>query len=245
MPVSDKQFKKADRSCLPNHVGIIMDGNGRWAKKRGLPRTAGHAVGVKVFKKTVYYAKDMGLKNLTVYAFSTENWKRPKAEVDVIMSLLEQMIDDSIQELLDLEVRIRFIGERDGISQKLLDKMDHVVELSKDYTDTTLNIALNYGGQLEISQAAKKIASAVKNGELSEDDITPETFSKYLYFDDFTAVDLIIRPSGEYRLSNFLLWQSAYSEYWFSNVLWPDFSPEHLEQAIYDYQQRNRRFGGL
>ena len=245
MPVSNKQFNKADRTCLPNHVGIIMDGNGRWAKKRGLPRTAGHAVGVKVFKKTVYYAKDMGLKNLTVYAFSTENWKRPQAEIDVIMTLLEQIIDDSIQELLDLKVRIRFIGERDGISQKLLDKMDHVVELSKEYTDTTLNIALNYGGQLEISQAAKKIARAVKNGEMSEDDITPETFSKYLYLEDFSSVDLIIRPSGEYRLSNFLLWQSAYSEFWFSNVLWPDFAPEHLEQAIYDYQQRNRRFGGL
>lgn len=245
MPVLQKQKKTADRSCLPNHVGIIMDGNGRWAKKRGLPRTAGHAVGVKVFKKIVYYAKDMGIKNLTAYAFSTENWKRPQSEIDVIMSLLDQLIDDSIDELLELKVRLRFLGERDRINPKLLEKIDKVTELSKEYTDTTLNIALNYGGQHEIVHAAKKIVRACKNGELSEDDITPELFGKYLYFDDLSSVDLIIRPSGELRQSNFLLWQSAYSEFWYSDVLWPDFKPEHLEAAIYDYQQRNRRFGGV
>ena len=245
MPVLSKQKKIADRSCLPNHVGIIMDGNGRWAKQRGLPRTAGHAVGVKVFKKIVYYDKDMGIKNLTAYAFSTENWKRPQSEIDVIMSLLDQLIDDSIDELLELKVRLRFLGERDNINPKLLEKIDKVTELSKEYTDTTLNIALNYGGQHEIVHAAKKIVRACSNGELSEDDITPEVFGKYLYFDDLSSVDLIIRPSGELRLSNFLLWQSAYSEFWFSDVLWPDFKPEHLEEAIYDYQQRNRRFGGI
>ena len=245
MPVFDKQKKMADRSCLPNHIGIIMDGNGRWAKNRGLPRTAGHAVGVKTFKKIVYYAKDMGIKNLTAYAFSTENWKRPKSEVDAIMALLEQLIDDSIDELLSLKVRLRFIGDRDGISDRLLAKIDKVTELSKEYTDTTLNIALNYGGQQEIVNATKKFALAYKNGEVELDSLNPQGFSKYLYFDDLGTVDLIIRPSGELRLSNFLLWQSAYSEFWFSDVLWPDFKPEHLEQAIYDYQQRNRRFGGI
>lgn len=245
MSVSNKQFNMADRSALPNHIGIIMDGNGRWAKKRGLPRTAGHAVGVKVFKKIVYYAKDMGIKNLTAYAFSTENWKRPKAEVDVIMSLLDQLIDDSIQEFIELKVRIRFVGARDNISPALLKKIDYVTEISKDFTETTLNIALNYGGQQEITKATKEIALALKNGKISEQDITPELIGKHLYFEDLDSVDLIIRPSGELRLSNFLLWQSAYAEYWFSDVLWPDFKPEHLEQAIYDYQQRNRRFGGI
>ena len=245
MSVSTDKFNKADRSCLPNHVGIIMDGNGRWAKKRGLPRTAGHAVGVKTLKKLVYYAKDMGLKNLTVYAFSTENWKRPQSEIDVIMSLLNQLIDDSLQELKDLKVRIRFVGERSQISPVLLEKIDHITEISKQYTDTTLNIALNYGGQQEIVKAAKEIALMYKNNEIDINDIDAVSFGKHLYFDDFDSVDLIIRPSGELRLSNFLLWQSAYSEFWFSDVLWPDFKPEHLEQAIYDYQLRNRRFGGL
>ena len=245
MSDNKKQIYMADRTCLPNHVGIIMDGNGRWAKKRGLPRTAGHNVGVKVLKNLVYYAKDMGLKNLTVYAFSTENWKRPQSEINVIMSLLDKLIDDSVDELLSLKVRIRFIGEPNGIAPELLKKIDHVTELSKDYTDTTLNIALNYGGQQEIAKAAKEIAIAFKNGEITEEDITPDLISKHLYFEDFSSVDLIIRPSGELRLSNFLLWQSAYSEYWFSDVLWPDFKPEHLERAIYDYQQRHRRFGGL
>lgn len=245
MPVSSKQYNKADRSCLPNHVGIIMDGNGRWAKKRGLPRTAGHTVGVRVLKKLVYYAKDMGLKNMTVYAFSTENWKRPPAEINVIMSLLDQLIDETVSEIIDLKVRIRFIGERKNIAESLLKKMNHVEKISSEYTDTTLNIALNYGGQQEIVKATKEIANMLKNGLINEDDITPDFIGKHLYYDDFDTVDLIIRPSGELRLSNFLLWQSAYSEFWFSDVLWPDFKPEHLEQAIYDYQQRNRRFGGL
>lgn len=235
----------ADRSSLPNHVGIIMDGNGRWAKKRGLPRTAGHAVGVKVFKNIVFYAKDMGLKNLTVYAFSSENWKRPENEVNRIMQLLDQMIDEALDDFMNQKVRIRFLGSRERIGQKLLDKMDLVMKLTEQFEDTTLYIALNYGGQQEIVSAARKIAAELKNGVISLEDITPQSFGRYLYYSDIDSVDLIIRPSGEQRLSNFLLWQAAYAEFWYSDVLWPDFKPEHLEKAIYDYQQRNRRFGGI
>lgn len=242
---SGKDEIKADRSCLPNHVGIIMDGNGRWAKKRGLPRTAGHAVGVKVFKKIVFYAKDMGLKNLTVYAFSAENWKRPEREINRIMQLLDQMLDEALDDFMNQKVRIRFLGDRSRLGQKLLEKMELVTNLTAQFSDTTLYIALNYGGRQEIVSAARKIALDLKNGLITEDDITEENFGKYLYYDDLESVDLIIRPSGERRLSNFLLWQAAYAEFWYSDVLWPDFTPGHLEQAIYDYQLRNRRFGGI
>ncbi len=245
MPVLNKKNKLADRTCLPNHVGIIMDGNGRWAKKRALPRTAGHAVGVKVFKEIVFYAKDMGLKNLTVYAFSTENWKRPEEEVNRIMGLLDQMIDEALDDFMKHKVRIRFLGEKDRIPTELLNKMDKVMSLTGQFTDTTLYIALNYGGRQEIVSAAKKIAQSYKNGEISLDDINVDSFGENLYYKDFESVDLIIRPSGEQRISNFLLWQCAYAEFWYSDVLWPDFKPEHLEQAIFDYQKRNRRFGGI
>jgi len=240
-----KTKKVADRTCLPNHVGIIMDGNGRWAKKRGLPRTAGHAVGVKVFKEIVFYARDMGLKNLTVYAFSTENWKRPKQEVDKIMQLLEQMIDEALVDFAKQKVRIRFLGERTHISPFLLEKMDKITELTKGYTDTTLYIALNYGGRQEIVSAVKNIVELSKDESFNTSDITEDLLGKNLYYEDFQSVDLVIRPSGEQRLSNFLLWQSAYAEFWYSDVLWPDFKPKHLENAIYDYQKRNRRFGGI
>ncbi len=245
MPDNSKTKPIADRSCLPNHVGIIMDGNGRWAKKRGLPRTAGHAVGVKVFKKIVFYARDMGLKNLTVYAFSTENWKRPESEIDRIMQLLDQMIDEALDDFMNQKVRIRFIGSRERLGKRLLDKMDRVMALTEQFGDTTLYIALNYGGRQEITHAAAALARKCVEGRLSPEDITPELVGKNLYYEDFDSVDLIIRPSGEQRLSNFLLWQSAYAEFWYSDVLWPDFKPEHLERAIYDYQQRNRRFGGI
>ncbi len=240
-----KNKKIADRNCLPNHVGIIMDGNGRWAKQRGLPRTAGHAVGVKVFKEIVFYARDMGLKNLTVYAFSTENWKRPQQEIDKIMSLLEQMIDEALVDFSKQKVRIRFLGERTHISPKLLEKMDRVTELTKEYTDTTLYIALNYGGRQEIVSAVRSILTKSKENDIKLEEIDENLIGNNLYYSDFQNVDLVIRPSGEQRLSNFLLWQSAYAEFWYSDVLWPDFKPKHLENAIYDYQKRNRRFGGI
>lgn len=244
--LSLKKYKnKADRDNLPNHVGIIMDGNGRWAKLRGLPRTAGHAVGVKTFKTIVFYAKDMGLKNLTVYAFSTENWKRPAEEIEKIMQLLEQMIDEAMTEFVIHKVRIRFLGDRSKIKPELIKKMDEITKVTAEFTDTTLYIALNYGGQQEICNAVKNISVLYKNGEISIDDINTELISNNLYYPEFNEVDLVIRPSGEKRLSNFLLWQSAYAEFWYADVLWPDFKPKHLEQAIYDYQNRNRRFGGI
>lgn len=245
MLFSKKYKNKADRNNLPDHVGIIMDGNGRWAKLRGLPRTAGHAVGVKTFKNIVFYAKDMGLKNLTVYAFSTENWKRPAEEVEKIMQLLEQMIDEAMTEFVIHKVRIRFLGDRSKIKPELLKKMDEITKVTSDFTNTTLYIALNYGGQQEICNAVKNISTLYKNGEISLEDINTELVGKNLYYPEFSDVDLVIRPSGEKRLSNFLLWQSAYAEFWYADVLWPDFKPEHLEQAIYDYQNRNRRFGGI
>lgn len=239
-----KNKKEAiDPQRLPNHVGIIMDGNGRWAQKRGLPRYAGHAAGAKVFKTIAYYARDIGLKNLTVYAFSTENWQRPQEEVSKIMKVLEEFIDDALNTFEKERVRIRFLGDLSAFSGVLLEKMLRIVELTKDFPGLTLNIAMNYGGQHEIVHAAREAARRVQAGEMKPEEITPETFGKMLYFEDCSAVDLVIRPSGEKRLSNFLLWQSAYAEFWYSDILWPDFKPKDLDQAIIDYQKRNRRFG--
>lgn len=237
--------EKIDPQRLPNHVGIIMDGNGRWAQKRGLPRYAGHVAGAKVFKTIAYYARDIGLKNLTVYAFSTENWQRPEEEVSRIMKVLEEFIDDALNTFEKERVRIRFLGDMSAFSGVLLEKMNRIVDSTKDFPGLTLNIAMNYGGQHEIAHAAREVARRVQNGELKVEDITPDSFGKMLYFEDCDTVDLVIRPSGEKRLSNFLLWQSAYAEFWYSDILWPDFKPADLDQAIIDYQKRNRRFGGV
>lgn len=243
-------FKRAkkeniDPQRLPNHVGIIMDGNGRWAKKRGLPRSAGHVAGAKVFKTISYYARDIGLKNLTVYAFSTENWQRPQDEVSKIMKVLEEFIDDALNTFEKERVRIRFIGDMSVFTGILREKMDRIVDVTKGFEGLTLNIAMNYGGQHEIIHGVRKVLDAVKDGTLKKEDLTPKEFGKYLYFDDCDTVDLIIRPSGELRLSNFLLWQSAYAEFWFSDILWPDFKPHHLDEAIIAFQKRNRRYGGV
>ena len=240
-----KRKVNIDPARLPNHVGIIMDGNGRWAQKRGLPRYAGHVAGAKVFKTIAYYARDIGIKNLTVYAFSTENWQRPAEEVSRIMKVLEEFIDDALNTFEKERVRIRFLGDLSVFKGILRDKMDRIVNLTKNFSGLTLNIAMNYGGQHEIVYGVKKAAELVKNGVLSLDELTPDRFGEMLYFDDCQTVDLVIRPSGELRLSNFLLWQSAYAEFWFSDILWPDFKPEHLDQAIIEFQKRNRRFGGV
>ncbi len=240
-----QKTESIDPERLPNHVGIIMDGNGRWAQKRGLPRYAGHVAGAKVFKQIAYYARDIGLKNLTVYAFSTENWQRPQEEVSRIMKVLEEFIDDALNTFEKEKVRVRFLGDDSAFTGVLKEKMDRIVAVTKDFKGLTLNIAMNYGGQHEIAYAAKKLAERCCKGELQPEEITPSLFGKSLYFEDCEAVDLVIRPSGEKRLSNFLLWQSAYAEFWYSDILWPDFKPEHLDQAIIDFQKRNRRFGGV
>ena len=242
-------FKKSEHNVdfdnLPQHIGIIMDGNGRWAKKRGLPRTGGHAVGAKTFEKIVEDAGNIGIKIVTVYAFSTENWNRPKEEVDTLMSLLEDYLDNGLERLAGRDVKIHFIGDRSAFSDEFQKKICHMEKATETNSGLLLNVALNYGGRAEILHAVKEICHKVQNGEFSCSDIDEKIISDHLYTAGQPDPDLIIRPSGEYRLSNFLMWQSAYSELWFSNLLWPDFSKENLLEAISDYQKRNRRFGGV
>lgn len=228
---------------VPCHIGFIMDGNGRWAKSRGLPRSAGHRAGANVLKNITEFASDMGIRFITAYAFSTENWKRPKAEVDSLMDLLLDYLKD--KKLLEgNRVRLKFIGDRSILSDEIKEQMAIAEEESADRDKTILYLAINYGGQQEITRAVQSICTKAASGMLLPADITEQTVSDYLYT-EIPDVDLIIRPSGEYRLSNFLLWQSAYSEFWFSNINWPDFTEKDFTQAILDYQNRNRRFGGI
>ena len=234
-------FKKKEQTrVLPTHIAIIMDGNGRWAKKRSLPRTAGHVAGAKTFKNIARYCNKIGLKYLTVYAFSTENWKRPRDEVKGIMNLLRDYVKDA-ENFKDENIKVNFIGDRTPLAEDIKELMKKNEEGSKNATGLTLNIAINYGGRDEITNAVKKIV----NSGVKAEDITEDLISQNLYTYDIPDPDFIIRPSGEYRLSNYLIWQSAYSEYWFSDILWPDFTPRHLEKAINDYNHRNRRFGGV
>lgn len=235
-----------DPTRLPGHIGIIMDGNGRWAKKRGLPRTFGHREGAKVFRKIVEYCGDIGLEYLTVYAFSTENWSRPKDEVDSIMKLLEQYIDDAFQHQDENQkFRTKFIGDISALSPVLQEKIRRIEEVVSNKNGLMVNIALNYGGRDEIVRAVKQVAQQVQTGALPLEKVDQEAFSQYLYTAGQPDPDLIIRPSGEERLSNFLIWQAAYSEFVFMDILWPDFTPRDLEHAIVEYQQRDRRFGGV
>ncbi len=229
---------------VPAHVAIIMDGNGRWAKKRGLPRKFGHREGAKVFRKITRHAKKIGIKYLTLYAFSTENWKRPKDEVDAIMELFDKYLDE-VRDFVEDNIRVCFIGDRTRLAESLQKKMKSVEDDSKDFDSMTLILAINYGGQDEITRAVKRIAERIKSGEISDDEITPELIEKNLDTKEFPPVDLLIRPSGEQRLSNFLIWQTAYAEYVFSDILWPDYKPADLEDAVYEYMKRNRRFGGV
>ncbi|MBR5479843.1 MAG: isoprenyl transferase [Clostridia bacterium] len=238
-------LEKVDMSNLPSHIAIIMDGNGRWAKKRGLPRTAGHKVGSETFRTIATYCNDIGIKYLTVYAFSTENWKRPQDEVDAIMNLLEEYILEAFEKVRKDNIKLTFWGDRTRLSPKLQQMMNEVEEKSRDMTGIHVNVCLNYGGRDEIARATKEIATAVKNGEISVDEITEQMISDSIYSKDVPDPELIIRPSGEIRTSNFLLWQSAYSEYYFTDVLWPDFKPIELDRAILAYQNRSRRFGGV
>ena len=235
-------FKKraAVERSLPQHIAIIMDGNGRWAKKRGLPRSAGHAAGAKTFKQIARYCNKIGIKYLTVYAFSTENWKRPETEVKGIMDLFRSYLKD-VDNFKGEIIRLEFIGDREPLADDIKKLMEHAEEESANATGLHLNMAINYGGRDELVHAVKAI---IKEG-IPADKITEDVVSAHLYTAGQPDPDFIIRPSGEYRLSNYLIWQSAYAEYWFSDVLWPDFKPKHLDKALEDFSNRNRRFGGV
>ncbi len=233
---------------LPEHIGIIMDGNGRWAKKRGLNRWDGHKEGANVFRRICSYACDIGIKSITFYAFSTENWRRPPEEVAAIMDLFRDYLgeaEDRENENIKKGMQMHFIGRRDDMPDDIVSLMETAEGNSKNANRIKVNIAINYGGRLEIVDAVKKIAKKVKNGEIEPEDITEDDISENMYTAGQSDPDLIIRPSGELRLSNFLLWQSAYSELWFSDILWPDFTTDDLDKAIDDYNNRNRRFGGV
>lgn len=227
-------------SLVPVHVGVIMDGNGRWAKKRGLPRKLGHREGVKVFRSITRRAKALGIKYITFYAFSTENWKRPKDEVDAIMDLFEKNLDE-VKDFIDEEIRVRFIGDRSALSPTLQAKMLNTEKSSEHFTGTTMILAINYGGQDEICRAVKKIAES----GISTDEITPQLIEQNLDAPDIPPLDYVIRPSGEMRLSNFMIWQAAYAEYYFTNILWPDFTDADFDKAIIEFSNRGRRFGGV
>ena len=229
---------QVDMGRLPRHIAIIMDGNGRWAKKRGLPRTAGHKVGAEVFRDIATYCQELGLEYLTIYAFSTENWKRPREEVDVLMSLLEQYLQEAIDTMERDHIRLRVLGDVAGLSPQLQRMIDETNAISTHYQGFQANICLNYGGRAEILRAARLCAEA-------SEEWTEENFGKYLWSAGIPDPELIIRPSGELRLSNFLLWQCAYSEFYFCDTLWPDFKRKDLDLAIIDFQHRDRRFGGV
>ncbi len=236
-----------DPNNIPVHIAIIMDGNGRWAKQRGLPRTAGHAAGADNLVKIARHAYDLGVKCLTVYAFSTENWKRPEEEVNNLMNLCMKRLPQIVDLMEHRKVAVRFLGDRARLPEPLVKMIEDEEKRTEPYAKTGcyLNIALNYGGRDELIHAISQIADKVRAGELSSEDITEEVVSSHLYTAHCPDPDLVLRPSGEIRISNFLLWQSAYSEFYYDHILWPDFSPTHLEEAILTYQGRSRRFGGV
>lgn len=234
-----------DLSRLPRHIAIIMDGNGRWAKKRGLPRTAGHAAGAETFRTIATYAKNLGIEYLTVYAFSTENWKRSKQEVSSIMGLLEKYLHEAIETMARDKIRMAFFGDLSSLSEGLQMLCRQTEEISQGYAGFQANICLNYGGRDEIIHAARAFALDCAQGKADPNHLTEAAFGGYLYSNGIPDPDLIIRPSGEVRISNFLLWQSAYAEFYFTDVLWPDFTKEELDRAIVSYQKRSRRFGGV
>jgi undecaprenyl diphosphate synthase len=246
-----KEHDKPDLSpeYLPAHIAIIMDGNGRWAARRALPRTAGHAAGAETFRRVATYCKDIGIQFLTVYAFSTENWKRSADEIATIMELLEKYLYESIEKMERDRVKMKFLGDTSVLSPKLQALIAETEEISKKFDGVQVNICFNYGSRSEILRAAEKYAqervAVLHHADVDSYPLREECFSKYLYTADIPDPDLIIRPSGEMRLSNFLLWQSAYSEFYFTDTLWPDFHERELDHAIAVYQSRDRRYGGV
>ena len=235
---------KRDDSRVPRHIAIILDGNGRWAKKRGLPRTAGHAVGAETFRKIATYCKDIGVEYLTVYAFSTENWRRPENEVSTIMKLLGKYLQEAIDTMERDHIRMKVLGDLEGLSPQLREMVARTDEISHHYEGFQANICLNYGGRDEILHAARRYAEDYAAGK-ADAELTEEGFAAYLYSAGVPDPDLLIRPGGEQRISNFLLWQCAYAEFYFTDVLWPDFTPEELDKAIAVFNSRDRRYGGV
>jgi undecaprenyl diphosphate synthase len=228
---------------LPKHLAIIMDGNGRWAKKQGMLRAIGHENGTKSVRTTVEACAKLGIENLTLYAFSTENWNRPKLEVDLLMKLLINSLKKELATLVKNNIKLNSIGNLENLPKSVQKELIEVIEKTKNNTRMTLTLALSYGSREEIINAVKKISDKVKNNIISIDSIDDSIFNKHLYTDNLPDVDLVIRTSGEHRISNFLLWQIAYAEFYFTDVLWPDFSEENLYEAIISYQKRERRFG--
>lgn len=247
-------FKRTNKQCveqnirvgkIPVHIAIIMDGNGRWAKERNLPRSMGHKAGVETIRDIVSECSKLGVKYLTLYAFSTENWVRPREEVNVLMKLLVEYLKNEFDELNSKDVIINSIGNISKLPIECQVELNNAYKKTKNNKGLILTLALNYGGRDEIVHAFKNMYKDIKCGKISEEDITENTLSKYMYTSGMPDPDIIIRPSGEQRLSNFLLWQCAYSEFWYSNIYWPDFKKEHLIKAIIDYQNRDRRYGGI
>ncbi|MBM7619018.1 undecaprenyl diphosphate synthase [Bacillus tianshenii] len=244
---SKSSFSKEElmQHQIPEHIAVIMDGNGRWAKKRALPRVAGHHEGMKTVRKITKSANSLGVKVLTMYAFSTENWKRPKLEVDFLMKLPEEFLGTFLPELMEENVQVRLMGNKSDLPAHTLRAVENAMEKTKDNTGLILNFALNYGGRDEILRAVKNAATDIQDNKLSMEQLSEEVFSTYLFSNQLPDPDLLIRTSGEIRLSNFMLWQLAYAEFYFTDVLWPDFDENHLFEAINSYQQRGRRFGGI
>ena len=238
-------FSPEEIARLPVHIAAIMDGNGRWAKKRGLPRTAGHREGSETFRRAAEYMADIGMRYFTVYAFSTENWKRPAEEVGVIRGLLEIYLQEAIDSMVAKNIRLCFFGDLTPLPDRLRRLIERTDAISRDMTGLQVNVCLNYGGRQEIARAARRLAERVAAGELRPEDITPERMGDEMYSAGVPDPDLVIRTSGELRLSNFLLWQSAYSEFYVTDKLWPDMTEADFAEAIRAYMGRNRRFGGL
>ncbi|MBQ6274876.1 MAG: isoprenyl transferase [Oscillospiraceae bacterium] len=240
MAAEKKERQPGDN--IPRHIAIILDGNGRWAKRRGLPRTAGHAVGAETFRKIATYCKNIGVEYLTVYAFSTENWKRPEGEVKTIMRLLNKYLQEAIDTMERDKIRMKIFGDLAALTEEQRELVRRTDEISQRYEGFQANICLNYGGRDEIVHAARRYAADLAAGK-AEGELTEEQFGAYLYSAGIPDPDLLIRPGGEQRISNFLLWQCAYAEFYFTDVLWPDFSPQELDKAIAEFQRRDRRYG--
>lgn len=234
-----------DPSRMPRHVAIIMDGNGRWARRRGMPRTFGHRAGMDSLREVVKISSEIGLRVLTVYGFSTENWKRPREEVDSLMDLLVEYMQKEISDLIKNNVRVRAIGRTAELPAKAREAVALAHEKSKNCSGLNLNIAFNYGGRTEIEDAVRSICAKVAAGEISPSEVDQQVISDHLYTAGQPDPDILIRPAGDLRISNFLLWQLAYTEFWLTDVMWPDFRSIHLLKAVVDFQRRNRRFGGL